>query len=65
MHSELVPYSTTESLVTAAPRRRLGDLLLERGYLREEQLRAALDAQRQSGRTKLLGEILLELGFCS
>jgi type IV pilus assembly protein PilB len=45
--------------------RRLGDLLVDKGYLTEEQLRAALDRQRQGGRNKLLGEILVDEGFCS
>jgi type IV pilus assembly protein PilB len=46
-------------------RRRLGDILVEKGYLRPEQLEEALQQQRSSGRTRLLGEILLSLGYCS
>lgn len=65
MHPKSISFSMTEAAVGATSRRRLGDLLLEKGYLREDQLRAALDAQRQSGRTKLLGELLVELGYCS
>src|SRR3990172_6952138 len=44
---------------------RLGDLLVRKGYLSEEQLRAALLAQKDGGRSKLLGEILVELEYCS
>ena len=43
---------------------RLGNVLIERGYVTVEQLNAALEEQR-SGSGKLLGEILVERGFCS
>ena len=45
--------------------RRLGDLLVERGYLTQEQLQHALQRQQQGGRNKLLGEILVESEYCS
>jgi len=45
--------------------RRLGDLLVERGYLDEEQLQTALAKQKQGSRRKLLGEILVELEYCT
>lgn len=45
--------------------RRLGDLLVDKGYLSEENLQAALAKQRQGGRSKLLGEILVDEEFCS
>lgn len=45
----------------AAPPSRLGDWLLEQGYLNENQLDLALREQKR-GR-KLLGEALIELGF--
>ena len=45
--------------------RRLGDLLVEKGYIAAEQLQSALDRQRQGGRNKLLGEILVDLEYCS
>jgi type IV pilus assembly protein PilB len=45
--------------------RRLGDLLIEKGYLSGEQLQLGLETQRQGSRSKLLGEILVEEGFCS
>ncbi|MBX3414863.1 MAG: Flp pilus assembly complex ATPase component TadA [Pirellulales bacterium] len=44
---------------------RLGDLLIDKGYLTNEQLQAALEKQREEGRNKLLGEILVEHEFCS
>jgi type IV pilus assembly protein PilB len=45
--------------------RRLGSLLIERGFLSPEELQSALDAQKQEGLRKLLGEILVELGYCT
>ena len=50
--------------ITAKPRR-LGDLLVDRGYLSEELLQSALTHQKSGGRNKLLGEILVELEYCS
>jgi type IV pilus assembly protein PilB len=47
---------------TAPPR--LGNILVERGYIAVEQLHAALDEQRK-GTGKLLGEILTEKGFAT
>src|SRR5437762_8647028 len=47
---------------TAPPR--LGNVLIERGYVTVEQLNAALTEQRAGG-GKLLGEILIEQGFCT
>ncbi len=46
------------------PPPRLGNILVERGYVRVEELQQALEAQCQ-GTGKLLGEILVELGFAS
>jgi len=48
---------------TRAPRR-LGNVLIERGYLSLEQLEAALAHQKQQP-GKLLGEILVSEQFCS
>jgi type IV pilus assembly protein PilB len=42
---------------------RIGDLLVELGYLRDQDLRAALALQRESGGEKKLGDILLENHF--
>jgi type IV pilus assembly protein PilB len=44
---------------------RLGNLLIERGYLTLEQLESALAHQQETGKRKLLGEILVDLEFCS
>jgi type IV pilus assembly protein PilB len=44
---------------------RLGNVLVERGYLTLEQLQSALAHQKQAGKTKLLGEIVVDLEFCS
>jgi len=46
-------------------RRRLGDLLVDRGYLAGEQLAYALEHQREAGRGKLLGEIVVDEEFCT
>lgn len=45
----------------AAPRKRLGEVLVEKGLLDQRQLKIALDEQRQVKRP--LGEILVALGF--
>jgi len=45
--------------------RRLGNLLIEKGYLTEGELQSALEQQKAEGRKKLLGEILVEMGYCS
>src|SRR6266446_5405903 len=47
---------------TAPPR--LGNVLIERGFVTVEQLNASLAEQRAGG-GKLLGEILIERGFCN
>ena len=52
------------ALSTLVPRR-LGDLLVDKGYLSTENLQAALDHQKQAGQGKLLGEVLVELELCT
>ncbi|NLE39935.1 MAG: Flp pilus assembly complex ATPase component TadA [Pirellulaceae bacterium] len=54
----------TTGTTIGAPRR-LGDILVAEGYLTEEQLRDALEEQKRRGRSKLLGEVLVELEYCS
>ncbi|HTL31031.1 MAG TPA: ATPase, T2SS/T4P/T4SS family, partial [Tepidisphaeraceae bacterium] len=44
---------------------RLGNLLVERGYLTVEELEKGLAAQHQGGKTKLLGEILVDMELCT
>src|SRR5271155_3233932 len=53
-------------LATEIPQR-LGNVLLERGYLTPQNLETALTSQRQQpgSQNKLLGEILVDLGLCS
>jgi type IV pilus assembly protein PilB len=43
----------------------LGQLLLARGVVSEEQIEKALVEQREKGHRKLLGEVLIEMGFCT
>ncbi len=49
----------TMDTATLAPRR-LGSLLVDKGYLTPDDLQSALEQQKQEGRKKLLGEILVE-----
>ncbi len=44
---------------------RLGQLLIERGHLTQEQLEQALTHQRQNQNKLLLGEVLQQLGICT
>lgn len=46
------------------PKLRLGDLLVERGYLSAERLDVALAEQYDSAGTRLLGEVLVEGEYC-
>ncbi len=49
---------------TLAPRR-LGSLLIDKGYLTPANLQSALEHQKQEGRKKLLGEVVVELEYCT
>jgi type IV pilus assembly protein PilB len=52
--------------IVKEPPQRLGNVLIRRGYLSSTDLDAALAAQKtDGGRNKLLGEVLIELGFCT
>jgi len=44
---------------------RLGNILVERGYVTLEQIQSALEVQKQKGNGKLLGEILVDLQYCT
>jgi type IV pilus assembly protein PilB len=44
---------------------KLGDLLVQRGYLSEDGLRSALEQQKKNKSGRLLGEVLIELAACS
>ena len=52
------------SIAQQAPTR-LGNTLVERGYLSLDQLQTALAQQSRSGETSLLGEIVVNLEFCT
>jgi len=43
----------------------LGQLLLARGIVTNEQIDRALAEQKEKGHNKLLGELLVEMGYCS
>jgi type IV pilus assembly protein PilB len=43
----------------------LGQLLLARGVVTNEQIEQALTEQREKGHRKLLGELLVEMGYCT
>jgi len=44
---------------------RLGELLVSKGYLKPEDLQAALKRQEEENRRRLLGEILIEAELCT
>ncbi|MGD0516071.1 MAG: ATPase, T2SS/T4P/T4SS family [Thermoguttaceae bacterium] len=54
----------TKSTAILAPRR-LGGLLIEKGYITPDGLQAALEKQKEDGKGKLLGELLVELEYCT
>jgi type IV pilus assembly protein PilB len=43
----------------------LGQLLLARGIVTDEQINRALTEQKEKGHNKLLGELLVEMGYCT
>ena len=43
----------------------LGQLLLARGVVTDEQIETALVEQKDKGHRKLLGELLVEMGYCT
>src|SRR6476619_280705 len=52
-------------MIATLQRKPLGQLLLSKGLLKQEQLDRALAEQKQSNHQKLLGEILVELHICT
>lgn len=52
-------------MVAVATRKPLGQLLLDRGFVKPEQLERALEEQARGGNQKLLGEVLVDLRFCT
>lgn len=60
------PMPPSRSATTAPPSEkavRIGDLLLEKRLVTQEQIVKALAYQKERGHNKLLGEVLVELGF--
>ncbi|MEN6309061.1 MAG: ATPase, T2SS/T4P/T4SS family [Anaerohalosphaeraceae bacterium] len=53
------------SEVAAIKKVQLGQVLLGRQIVTAEQIEEALSQQRDSGHKKLLGELLVEMGFCT
>src|SRR5437763_16786514 len=52
-------------MIATLERKPLGQLLIDKGLIKAEQLERALEEQRRSNHQKLLGEILVELRMCS
>src|SRR5436190_3404398 len=52
-------------MIATAQRKPLGQLLMSKGLLKQEQLERALEEQKRSNHQKLLGEILVELRICT
>ncbi|MCK4753262.1 MAG: Flp pilus assembly complex ATPase component TadA [Planctomycetes bacterium] len=53
------------SQVSVKNKMQLGQLLLARGIVTEEQINTALSEQREDGHRKLLGELLVEMNYCT
>lgn len=53
------------SQTTVEKKMRLGDLLIARGIVTEEQIEKALAEQASQGHRKLLGELLVEMDYCT
>src|SRR5215217_5250215 len=52
-------------MIATIERKPLGQLLLDKGLVKPEQLERALEEQRRSNHQKLLGEVLVELRLCT
>jgi type IV pilus assembly protein PilB len=52
-------------MIATLQRKPLGQLLLDKGVIQQEQLDRALAEQKQTGNQKLLGEILVDLSICT
>ncbi len=53
------------STATEGTKKKVGQILLERGLVTGEQIEQALAEQKTSGFNKLLGETIVDLGFCT
>src|SRR5687767_6357108 len=52
-------------MIASLERKPLGQVLLGKGLIQQEQLDRALEEQKRSNHQKLLGEVLVELRFCT
>jgi len=52
-------------MIATMERKPLGQLLLAKGVIQQEQLDRALEEQKRSGHQKLLGEVMVELRICT
>src|SRR5690349_1623205 len=52
-------------MIATLERKPLGQLLISKGLIQQEQLERALEEQKRSNHQKLLGEILVELHLCT
>src|SRR3954451_19692833 len=52
-------------MIATLERKPLGQLLLDKGLIKPEQLDRALEEQKRSNHQKLLGEVLVELRICT
>ncbi|MGD0769698.1 MAG: GspE/PulE family protein [Tepidisphaeraceae bacterium] len=52
-------------MIATTQRKPLGQLLLAKGLIQQDQLENALEEQKRSGHQKLLGEMLVELRICT
>ena len=53
------------SQIAVENKMQLGQLLLARGVVNNEQIEKALAEQKEKGHRKLLGELLVEMGYCT
>jgi type IV pilus assembly protein PilB len=53
------------SQIAVASKMKLGQILLARGVVTAEQVERALTEQREKGHHKLLGELLVEMNYCT
>jgi type IV pilus assembly protein PilB len=58
-------HATMPATASTMRLRRMGEVLVEQKVVTQEQLGRALEAQKGSSSRKLLGEVLVELGYCS
>jgi type IV pilus assembly protein PilB len=52
-------------MLAAIERKPLGQILIDKGVVSSAQVERALEEQRRGNHQKLLGEVLVELGFCT